>query len=188
MTVTVDGPGTWRVGDGSAVEFIDAQTEWAPFAREVLIETAKKYHGFVTYKDLAEQVQLRSGVRTRSQMRNWIGSVLIIVADQGNANGEPALTALCVRTDESVGEGFAHVVALTGAEPSVDLEPLAATERMSCYRFFGAEIPTGGGHPALTPRVASARKRAAAAIVRPVVVCAICNMQVPASGVCENSH
>jgi hypothetical protein len=94
-------PGTWRTVDGSAVSFNDARLGRAFAAHEVLVDTATRFNDFITYKELSEQVQKMSGIRTRSQMRNWIGSVLARVADRCHGACEPPLTALCVRQDHT---------------------------------------------------------------------------------------
>lgn len=179
-------PGTRRITDGTAVPFGDAKAAWALAARDVLIRTARRYHGYVTYGELAEQVQLISGVRTRSQMRNWIGSVLGTVADDCHRREEPALSALCVRQDETVGIGYAYVLELAGEEVPEDLDDHAARARLDCYRFFGAELPDDGGRHALTPKVAEARRRGAKQQSGPPVVCPRCFTQLPMSGQCDN--
>jgi hypothetical protein len=179
-------PGPWRTADGSAVELNDAKAAWALSARDVLIKTAKHYNAHVTYKELAEQVQELSGIRTRSPMRHWIGSVLDLAVDDSHRRGEPALAALCVRQDETVGEGYAYVLSVAGLDTPKDLEKHAANARLECHRFFGASMPPGGGRPTLTPRVAAARARAAKAVERPIFLCPGCFTQLPSSGQCDN--
>ncbi|WP_109529963.1 hypothetical protein [Nocardia aurea] len=44
---------------------------------------------FVTYGELAETVQDVTGIRTRMQMRNWIGKVLAEVVRECVRRGEP---------------------------------------------------------------------------------------------------
>jgi hypothetical protein len=122
-------PGTWRVSNGAAVPFGDAKVAWAAAARAVLKRTALRYHGYVSYGELAEEVQQLTGVRTRSQMRNWIGAGLGLVADDSHARGEPPLTALCVRRDETVGLGYAYVLQLAGKDVPEDLDQVAADAR-----------------------------------------------------------
>lgn len=103
----VQTPGTWRVSDGTAVPFKDATSAWADAAVDVLVDVASNYHSFITYKDLAEKVQASTGIRSRSQMRNWIGGVLGQVVDRAAAEDLPSLTALCVKQDQSVVMGTA---------------------------------------------------------------------------------
>jgi len=38
-----------------------------------------------------------------------------------------------------------------------DLDMHAAEERLRCYQSFGADLPPGGGRPALTPQIAARR-------------------------------
>lgn len=179
-------PGTWRVSDGVAVAFQDAKTAWAAAARDVLIETARRYHSYVTYGELSERIQERTGVRTRSQMRNWIGSVLGIVADECLRRSEPPLTALCVRQDETVGEGYAYVVQLSGRPILDDLDQHAAEARLECHRFFGAAMPVDGGRPALTPKVSARRSRTVQRKEKPFRICPQCFVALPSSGICDN--
>jgi hypothetical protein len=181
-----DLPGTWRPDDGSAFPFAKARELWAVAARDVLIATARRYHAYVTYGELALAVQKESGVETRSQMRNWIGGVLGMVADDCRRRGEPALTALCVRQDETVGDGYRYVIESAGERVPEDLDQHAAEARLECYRFFGAELPENGGRPALTRRVAEARKRAAKAQPERPPICRTCFTQLPRTGQCDN--
>jgi hypothetical protein len=155
-------------------------------AREVLIRTAKTYHGYVTYGQLAEEVQEIAGIRTRSQMRNWIGGVLGVVADECHRRGDPPLTALCVHQDETVGVGYAYVLELAGEAVPDDLDGHAAIARLMCYQRFGADLPEGGGRPALTAKVAAARSRAARNTEPVPVLCPRCRIQLPRSGHCDN--
>ena len=183
-------PGTYREVDKSAVSSSDALAAWVFEARPALERTAKTYHSTITYKDLAEEVQAESGIRTRRLLQHWIGDVLGTVARDCNAAGEPLLSALCVRSDGSVGPGYAvAVVENFGGEPPDDLDMHAAEERLRCYCYFGAELPADGGRPALTKQVAAARKRAKqqpslTESSRPI--CPTCNLMLPVTGQCDN--
>lgn len=179
-------PGTWRVSDGSAVAFGAAKLAWSLAAREILIRTARMYHGYITYGELAEEVQQITGIRTRSQMRNWIGAVLGRVADECRSRGEPSLTALCVHQDESVGVGYVYVLEIAGEEIPDDLDFHAAEARFACYRAFGAVLPPDGGQPALTAKVAAARRYKAKQIEVMPALCPRCFIQLPVSGRCDN--
>ncbi|MEP7194784.1 MAG: hypothetical protein ABI903_18225 [Actinomycetota bacterium] len=179
-------PGTWRVSDGSAVAFAVAKEAWSLAAREILVRTARSYHAYITYGELAEEVQQVTGIRTRSQMRNWIGAVLGKVADDCRLRCEPSLTALCVHQDETVGEGYAYVLKIAGEEIPDDLDFHAAEARFACYRAFGAELPSDGGQPALTAKVAAARKHKAKQIEVMPALCPQCFIQLPVSGRCDN--
>ena len=179
------GVGTWRVTDGAGVAFGDARRLWASAARETLIDVARRYHAYITYGELAEQVQQRSGVRTRSQLRNWIGKVLADVVQDCHHRGEPPLTALCVHQDQSVGDGYAYVLHVAGLPVPEDLDAHAAEARLECHRFFGAQLPTDGGRPALPPAVVAARRRAARAVTPPAAICPSCFTVLPKTGRCD---
>jgi hypothetical protein len=176
--------GTWNEQDGTAVSFRAAQSAWAVAAREVLRKTAGTYQDYVTYKQLAEEVQARTGIRTKALMMHWIGPVLGAVAEDCAKRGEPALTALCVHQDGTVGAGYAGAIqALRGHAPA-DPDEHAAQERLACYRHFGAELPADGGRATLTPQVARARRLKGEVAPRPV--CPTCFTQLPMTGRCDN--
>ena len=107
----------------------DAKAAWAGIARRVLIRTARQ-GGSISYKELADAVQVASGVRTRMLFRWWIGDVLTLVSELCDRRSEPELAALCVRQDGSIGAGFGE-----GTSPP-DREARAAAERARCYDFF----------------------------------------------------
>lgn len=163
------------------------RVEGAEAGREVLLETAGVYRSVVTYKELAEEVQQRSGVRTRALMTHWIGGVLGVIASDCARRGEPLLTALCVKQDGTVGDGYVKAVVDTGGSVPDDLDQHAAKERLACHRAFGAVLPTDGGRPALTPQVAHARAQQARrrAADTSAATCPTCHIQLPASGVCD---
>ncbi|WP_344008754.1 hypothetical protein [Nocardioides lentus] len=168
---------------------VEAQAAWAAAAREVLIDAARRYHSITTYRELADEVQSRSGVTTSQLMHHWIGDVLLQVARENAEKSEPALMALCVDARGRVGPGYAKAVeATTGAPPS-EPDTHAAQERLRCHQFFGApDLPSNGGRVAHTPQVARARDRvakAAAPAMRPPQVCPRCHMAIPATGVCD---
>ena len=98
--------GTWRVGDGSQVRFADAVVDWITAAIPVLEGVARTYHATTTYLDLGEQVQERSGIWTRMLLMNWIGPVLAGASRASHSRGQPLLSALCVRTNGMIGEGY----------------------------------------------------------------------------------
>jgi hypothetical protein len=185
-TETLPSTGTYRVADDSEVELGEAQAAWTTAAREILIETAGQYQAYVTYGQLAELVQERSGIRTRTQMRTWINGILSMVAEDSIARNEPPLRALCVRQDESVGASYGDIARFADGKVPADLEAHAASARLDCYRHFGAVIPAGGGRPELTPKVAASRKRAAKQVVVPPILCPSCFTQLPNSGQCDN--
>lgn len=133
---------------------------WTNEARRALIETAKVYHATITYGELADRIQDRTGVHTKQLLQNWIGEPLANVSDQCAENGEPLLSSLCVsKVDGTVGKGYPDAVARAyGVRPD-DLELHAAEERLKCYQYFNAvDLPEDGGTPALTAQVESARR------------------------------
>ena len=180
---------------------------WALAARMLLEETARDYHALVTYQELADYVQHRSRIRTKQPMRYWIGDVLFRVNRACADKREPLLGALCVNAAGSVGEGYQVAVEELRREKIGDADDHAAAERLECYRWFGADLPPGGGEPALapalratregraapraprasagrTPAAPRARKPAATDVV--LKICPTCFMALPASGVCDN--
>lgn len=183
-------PGTYREIDKTAVSASDALIAWVRQARPALERTAKTYHATITYKELAEEVQSESGIRTRRLLQHWIGDVLGAVAHDCYAAGEPLLSALCVRADGSVGPGYGiAVVENFGGEPPVDRDIHAAEERFKCYEHFGAAMPEDGGRPSLTKQIAAARLRATrrvspAEAIRPM--CPNCHLMLPVSGQCDS--
>lgn len=172
----------------------DARAAWVPIARQSLLRTAATYHSYITYSDLAEELQATSGIRTKQLTHYWIGKVLGVVSNDCHRMKEPLLSSLCVHQNGSVGASFGQALDETygGSRPD-DLDMAAAEERLKCYGHFGAQMPPGGGEPALTPMLAAMRtRRAAASRARPVVedkreICPLCHVRLPSSGVC-GSH
>jgi hypothetical protein len=163
----------------------EATAKWVVHARQELISTAGQYHGYITYDELAEIVQEKAGVVTTLPTHQWLGAVLGEVADDCAARGEPALTALCVRKDETVGPAYRRGVIRTGQAAPEDLDEHAAAARLECYRYFGAAIPADGGRAALTPKVSESRRRAARLNPTPAAVCPTCFTQLPFTGRCD---
>ena len=167
----------------------ETRDQWAVAAREVLLDVARRYHAVITNKQLAHEVQERTGIHTKQLMHYWIGDVLGRVARECDRRDEPILSALCVNAEGSVGDGYAVAVAqVQGTKPS-DPDDHAARERLSCHVFFGAEdVPADGGFPALTPAVAQRRERSRKlrAQEAPVLTCPTCHMALPKTGVCDN--
>jgi hypothetical protein len=173
------------VVDGAAISIDEARKAWAVQARERLVEVAHSYHAVITYQDLADEVQERSGIRTRMLMMHWIGGVLGAVTEECGRRAEPTLSSLCVHQDGTVGDGYGVAVqAAYGIAPD-DLDGHAANERLACNRHFGAVLPADGGRSALTPAVEARRDRAAAQ--RPErrgQVCPTCFTELPVTGAC----
>jgi hypothetical protein len=183
-------PGTYRISDGSAVDFPAAVDAWTAAALPALERVARSYHATITYKDLGEQVQDTAGIRTRVLLMNWIGQVLGGVARQSHRQGQPLLSCLCVHADGTVGDGYGQAILDNYGSPSPgDLDMQAAIERLRCYQHFGANLPPGGGKPALTPQVAARRARVARPATpapRDQPYCPNCQLMLPVSGICDN--
>ncbi|MGX1367436.1 hypothetical protein RKD19_002795 [Streptomyces canus] len=167
----------------------EAREAWGSEAYLILIGVAQTYHAVITYKELAEEIQSRTGIRTKTLLHNWIGPVLGWVVREAHRRGDPPLTALVVHTDDGkVGSGYKEVLAVAG-EPPVDddleREHHAADARLACYRHFGATMPPGGGVPALAPRLQAAVGRRERTD-KPVRVCERCFVQLPSTGVCDS--
>lgn len=164
-----------------------AKAAWAEAARDVLLETAKHYHSVITSKELAAAVMSRSKITTRRPSHYWIADVLARVAKDSAERGEPLLSSLCVNAEGSVGAGYGPAVVATRGPLPGDADDHAARERLECYREFGADLPTGGGSWALTPRLSASRSRdrRAAAAERMPPLCPKCHTAVPATGFCD---
>ena len=188
-----EGPEAEVWQDAAEIGAPAARTAWAEAARPVLLEAARRYNAVVTYKELAEQVQQHTMIRTTQQQHHWIGDVLGRVARTCREQGEPLLSALCVNAQGSVGQGYATIVRdLEGEEPD-DADAHAANQRIECYRYFEAgDLPADGGSASLVPKLAASRERArartrkAAIAARPINTCPTCQMAIPATGVCDN--
>lgn len=179
--------------NGKYVSNSDALTLWEPIAREALIRTAHRYRATISYQELADLVQERSGVSTDQLMTHWIGHLLERIAVAAEAQGEPPLTALCVRQDGSIGEGYGG----SRIPGGTDLEMLATGDRFRCYQRYATDLPVDGGEPAPPVRVTmrrESRERAAprsaprvATTAAPTeVTCPSCWMIVPIAATCRS--
>ncbi len=188
---TVDGHSEQDAADApvDAAEVGDeaARAAWATAAREVLIQTAGKYHSVISSKELAAAVMERSKITTKRPSHYWIGDVLGRVAAHCSERGEPLLSALCVNAEGSVGASYAGNVSSVRGSLDGDSDDHAARERLECYRVFGADMPAGGGSWALTPRLSASRsrERRAAAAEKMPPLCPKCHTAVPATGICD---
>ncbi|HEU4513040.1 MAG TPA: hypothetical protein VFR87_08040 [Nocardioidaceae bacterium] len=205
--VTVsERPAKARYTNAATVGTEHARETWALAARERLIETATAYHAVITYQELADFVQERSLVRTSQHMRYWIGDVLGRVARDCTQKGEPILSALCVNAHGSVGETYATALLTYRGESVGDVDEHAARERLECYRHFGAELPPGGGVPAMAPQQVrrtqvrtstpktpkpkapkpkTPKAKPAAQPEKQAAFCPVHFTQLPATGVCD---
>jgi hypothetical protein len=179
---------------GEPVEMQDAKVAWIPIARESLLRTAGTYNAYITYRDLAEELQKKSGIRTKQLTHYWIGKVLGKVSTDCHRLNEPLLSSLCVHQNGSVGAGFGVALDETYGGPRPDdLDLTAAEERLKCYGHFGAQMPADGGQPVLTPMLVALRSKKAVVgrAHKPVEevreICPLCHVRLPSSGVC-GSH
>ena len=184
------------LANGRYVSQSDAVRAWWPAARDALVEVAGEYGAWITEDDLSARIQAATGITTRQPAEEWMGTVLGKVAADAESRGEPRLASLCVRADLSVGD---HPGATPG-ETVQARERQAATDRLECYRAFGAMLPADGGRPQLTPRTSArpvrerpaARRREPTRAARPAatggmreVTCTSCFMVVPAAATCR---
>jgi hypothetical protein len=196
----------YRVDSGVAVDDAAAQEAWSRAARPVLAQIAKRYGSVTTPDDLAEAVQVLSGVRTREPAELWLSDMLDAVDIECVAREEPWLSAFCITADGHIGERYSNSVRTVGAAGAVaNIEMHAATQRLEAHRYHGAVLPVDGGRPALprnlkrasaaksgTTRTRAPRTKAAAAPKpkkaeppkRPV--CPTCFLQLPLTGRCDN--
>lgn len=166
---------------------------WADAAVEVLTEVAGHYLGIITYAELAEEVQVRTRLRTRAPFRNWIGGVLATVVTRCHAQGLPPLTSLVVH----------------GRGKDAGTEEATAAARFTCYRRFADDIPAEvmaaadaadrakeeaaaetardrRAKPRAAARARAPRERRQQAPEEAPKVCPSCFMQLPASGICDD--
>ena len=155
----VDGPHLPRLAytNAATVGTEHARATWALAARELLMETAERYHAVVSHQQLADFVQRRSLIRTSQQPQHWIGDVLSRICAECDRRREPFLAALCVDSHGRVGVAYRNAVELHRGHTLDDPETQAAEERLDCYRHFGAVLPPGGGVPAMPPQPTARR-------------------------------
>lgn len=141
--------------EGRYLSVAEAMKEWGPVAFDALVDVAKTYNAYITYKDLTDLVQEVTGITYGALVSNWSGNLLSYVLHRAVRESLPPLTSLCVSAEGTVGKGYAEVLQAYGKPVPNDLDSLndeAAMHRLECYRFFGADLPPGGGVPSLTPK------------------------------------
>lgn len=181
---------TAPVPDTRCVGINEGLAGWAKAAFDILCGVAGGYNGLITYSELAEDVQERSGLSTRSPQRNWIGKVLAVVAHRCHSEQLPALTALVVhKGDGQVGDGYAEVLRIAGIDQiddRLEREEHAAISRLECYGRWCHHVPDDA-KPRLSPILAQRVTRSA---VRKDTlrgdVCTSCFVEMPLSGTCAN--
>lgn len=181
----------WRLEAHAPVSKEAAEAAWSAAAHQRLAQLARSYHATIEHGQLAKEIQVSSGVRTRVPMRHWIGRALGMVADAVHAANEPPLTALVVQKGTGmVGEGYDCVLRVAGQTPlddPVEREDHAARARLECYQWAGVSEPAGGWTPALAPALEQSRRRrsAASSPEKVLVLCATCHVVLPVSGQCD---
>lgn len=170
----------------------EAEEAWIPEVHRILTRVAGTYQALIEHAELAAEVQESSGVHTRRQVRSWVGPVLERVARLNHENGEPPLTSLVVhKSDGTVGAGYDEAIRLADGDEPTDphlREKHAAQARLACYEWAGANTPSGGGRPLLSPRYEQihARLRKERRAAEQPTICATCFMAIPPTGVCDN--
>ncbi len=197
----------YRVDNSVAVDDAAALEVWSRAARPVLAQVARRYGSLTTPDDLAEAVQVLSGVRTREPAELWIADVLDAVDVECVTRKEPLLSAFCIGPDGHIGERYeARAVRVDPGGAVTDIEMHAAKQRLDAHRYHGAVLPVDGGRPALPRNVAKLRgsppkrptrtastRTKAAAPRKPKkpeppkrAVCPTCFLQLPLTGRCDN--
>ncbi|WP_064635219.1 hypothetical protein [Mycolicibacterium vaccae] len=176
--------------NGRSISVAAAMEQWGPVAFQALVSTARTYNGYITYKDLTVLVQEATHITYGALVQNWVGNILGYVLDRAVREGLPPLTSLCVSAEGTVGKGYAEVLRAYGRSIPDGVEHLddhAAVDRLECYRYYGADLPPGGGEPTLTPKAKAARewKRARAREAEPPKFCPECFLTLPMTGRCD---
>ena len=182
----VPATGAWR--DVSDMGSDAAREAWSAAARPVLLDIARRYQAVITYSELSAEIQRQTGIRTKQGLQHWIGKVLERIAIDCHDQEEPNLSSLVVNSSGSVGAGYAAAVRTSGGEEPADLDDHAAAERLACHRHFeAADLPAGGGTPALSPQLAQRRERIRSRATPPPepVLCPTCFIALPSSGQCD---
>ena len=133
-----------------------AREAWAEAGRAVLLRgSTGRYQAVISHKDLAQQVQERTGITTSRLVHYWIADVLGPVAIECATREEPLLVALCVNSQDSVGAAYANAVQAARGEtprtprrtPPPSGSPATATSRPATFRPTAAARPSPRGWP-----------------------------------------
>lgn len=166
----------------------EARKAWAAAGVQILEEVASTYGGYIVYRDLAERLFDTTGIHTSQNISHWTGKPLGAVLEHCRQNNLPALTALVVHAgDGMVGEGFNEFLRQTGRDEIDDplqLEWVAAQERLKCYRLYCPHVPADAT-PTLTREYAATLKAPEPKREKPKPSCPACGMQLPATGQCD---
>lgn len=173
-----------ETSNGAKISLSDAHEAWLPAAREVLMATARTYGGWITYKELARSVQEATGITTSQRLDYWIGGLLEMVSDDAERRGEPRLTSLCVRADQSIGSGYPWA---RDIDDDWKREEIAAQDRLECYRRYALDFRAEGGVPMLTPSLEKRLERQRRADARAADVALPASWLVASNGRTFNS-
>ena len=178
--------GSWQ--EASTVGDEAARSAWAESARGVLIEPARSYGATVTTKQLSATGADEDAIRTQQLTHYWIGDVLARVARDCAEREEPMLSALCVNADGSVGDGYAPIVKeLTGAKVGDPRRPRRQRAARLLSPLRRGDARRRWSPPADRPARRLADPRAQGGERRPTRRrLSVCNMALPATGVCDN--
>ena len=122
--------------DGEVLSQAEAEREWIPIGREILIAVARRQDLTISYSDFASMIQNESGVRTTKPLPQWIGWVLDLIGLECASSGEPLLSALCIRRDGSIGPGFVRQYErVYGSGGTFGSEDAAYMEQERCWSF-----------------------------------------------------
>ena len=116
----------YRAENNVAVDDAAAQEAWSRAARPILAQIARRYGSLTTPDDLAEAVQVLSGVRTREPAELWLNDMLDAVDAECVARSEPLMSAFCINADGRVGGRYEQSVARIGGPAATDIEMHAA--------------------------------------------------------------
>lgn len=185
----MENPGVWREPCRDVkFPYQDALKLWANAAIPILENVASQYNGYIFYKDLGERLFRETGVHTTIQLGNWIGKPLGAVLHHCHEQGLPALSSLVVRSGNGmVGEGFNEYLRMAGREIVADpleLEWVAAAERLKCYQLYCAQIPENAKQ-SLTREYAERIGRKTPGAPQPLPVCTNCGTVLPRSMQCD---
>lgn len=182
-------PGTWRQPDRDIpLPFSEALEVWTDAAILILQDVASRFGGYITYRQFADRLFEETGICTRMRLGSWIGKPLGAVLEHCHAHGLPALSALVVHThDGMVGEGFSEFLRLKDRvylDDPLQLEWVAAQERLSCYRIFCLDVPVDAA-PMLTREYARRLEQGSPAPQLLPNVCPSCGMALSPSQKCK---
>lgn len=189
----MNAPGTWHDSNpNERVDFAVARAAWADAMLPELEHVAKHLYGTITYQDLAEAVQTRTGYRTKMLLSNWIGKTLDVVIERAQTQRLPPLTSLVVhKTTGGVGDGYYNSDHPHGTLSGHQLQHVAAEDRLACYRAYCPDVPADA-RPRMTAHYDQIRSRQRKATltpqpqpaVRPQPVCPNCFTTLPRIGFC----